>query len=136
MLRRRLRKRMISSPEVSLTPLIDTALVLLVIFMVATPIIHNSIKIDLPQGKVQEVKNKPENVTIFIDKNNKIYLNDREININDIENNLQTKVKDTKNSSVFVNADKNIYYGFLISVVDKIKLVPGVENVILSTQKE
>jgi biopolymer transport protein ExbD len=135
-MKRRTKNRVLTSPEVSLTPLIDTALVLLVIFMVATPMIHNSIKIDLPQGKVQEARDKVDNIVIFIDKNNKIYLDDKEIGLNDIESKLADKVKSQKNNSIFVNGDKNISYGYLISVVDKIKCIAGVENVILSTQKD
>ena len=47
---RRRRLRRVTLPEISLTPLIDTALVLLVIFMVATPMMRNAIHIDLPEG--------------------------------------------------------------------------------------
>ena len=54
--RRKSRRAAKHMPEISLTPLIDTALVLLVIFMVATPIMKNSLTIDLPKGHMKEEK--------------------------------------------------------------------------------
>ena len=54
------RTRRFSTPEISLTPLIDTALTLLVIFMITAPMIHNGIKVDLPQGNSKEVGSQQE----------------------------------------------------------------------------
>ena len=55
------RRRARPSPqEISLTPLIDTALTLLIIFMVTTPMMHNAIKVNLPQGKSNEAGGQQE----------------------------------------------------------------------------
>ena len=62
-LRRSRRSSSMGIPEITLTPLIDTALTLLIIFMVTSPMINNGIKVDLPQGKVQEIQGIQENRT-------------------------------------------------------------------------
>ena len=48
------RRQMVSMKEISLTPLIDTALTLLIIFMITAPMMQNSIKVQLPKGKAKE----------------------------------------------------------------------------------
>jgi hypothetical protein len=57
-----------------LTPLIDTALTLLVIFMVAAPVLQRGIKVDLPKGNSKEVKGKQE-LVVTITKDAKLFFN-------------------------------------------------------------
>ena len=72
----RRKKRHSSVPsEISLTPLIDVALTLLVIFMITAPVVNNSIKIDLPQGNAQEGGKEPQEVIVAIDSKETIYCN-------------------------------------------------------------
>src|SRR5688572_28085736 len=75
--RRRRTSHRLDLPEICLTPLIDTALTLLVIFMVTTPMIQNSIKIDLPEGAINEAgsRTSQEELVVAIDKDAKIYVN-------------------------------------------------------------
>ena len=69
-------RRSVGLPEVTLTPLIDTALTLLVIFMITTPMMNNVIKINLPSSSVNEGDSKDQQETIvYIDKQGKLYLN-------------------------------------------------------------
>lgn len=121
--------------EVSLTPLIDTALTLLVIFMVATPILHNSIKVDLPKSHLQESKNSNQDVVVTIDKSGQIFVNSILSNLTNLADILKKQLSNTKNKVVFVHGDHNINYKAIVDVVDKIKYVAGVEHVVLSTQR-
>ena len=59
-----------------MTPLIDTALTLLIIFMIATPVLQNAIKVTLPRGNAQEeAHNNQHELVVFIDKNGDFYIN-------------------------------------------------------------
>lgn len=122
-------------PEISLTPLIDTALVLLVIFMVTTPIMHHGLNIDLPKSQVNESQNQKQEFVIYIDQKENIFLNEKPLSLSELTEELIKNIGSAKNQVVYINGDKVIQYGVLIDVVDKVKSIPGVENVILSTER-
>lgn len=132
----RRRKRETRLPEVTLTPLIDTALVLLVIFMVATPIMHNSLEIDLPSGNMKEgADTTSTSLMVEISSQEKLLLNGKSYAFDDLLTALAKKVKETKDTRVYVNCDRKVSSGMLVKVIDSIKYVAGVEHVILSTER-
>ncbi|MGZ6250683.1 MAG: ExbD/TolR family protein [Candidatus Chromulinivorax sp.] len=132
----RRQRKQITMPEVTLTPLIDTALTLLVIFMVATPIMNNMIKVELPSSHVDETDSRVQQETIvFIDKDQKLFLNDKEMNLDDIIKTLQNMTEQKKIDIVFVKADQAVEYGKVIDVVDSIKMAGGIKYVALATKR-
>lgn len=122
-------------PEISLTPLIDVALTLLIIFMVTSPMLNNAIKIELPQGKAQEAANTPPELMVFVDKQDHLYFNGAEISLEKLIPQLKKAVGGDKGRTVFVHADEHARYGTVIETVDKIKVIGGVQYVALATKK-
>jgi biopolymer transport protein ExbD len=122
-------------PEITLTPLIDTALTLLVIFMVTSPLLNNAIKIDLPKGKLQEAQGLQEDLVIHIDKNHHYFLNGAQLNHEQVMSQLKKKMVGQKNKTVFVKGDGDVAYKEIIGLVEEIKLVGGVDRVALATAK-
>lgn len=123
-------------PEVSLTPLIDTALTLLVIFMITTPMMNNVIKVNLPSSSVNEGDSKDQQETIiYVDKQSKLYLNGIEMNLKSILQKLQQMKKQQKIEMVFVKADQAVSYGVVIDLVDTVKTVGGIKYVALATER-
>ena len=132
----RMRRKPVQMSDVTLTPLIDTALVLLVIFMVASPMMHRGIKLNLPKGQVEENKNVSKPITVSIDKNEELYLNGEPAgSINQLLENLTVLLNAQKEQPVYIHADTGSSYGTVYQVMDKIKYVAGVEHVILSAEK-
>lgn len=132
--RRRRRERRL--PEISLTPLIDTALVLLVIFMVATPIMHNSLEIDLPSGQMKEGADlAATSLVVQIVPQGQIQLDGVTYTLETLLTQLAKKVARTKETRVYVQCDRKVPSGTLVKVIDSIKYVAGVEHVILSTER-
>jgi biopolymer transport protein ExbD len=90
----------------------------------------------LPKGHAQEGKKvSNEDITIYIDKDEQIFINTVSISQEDFIAALEKKLEERKEQQVFVNADKAISYGTLMQVVDSIKYLAGVEDVILATEK-
>ena len=132
----RRRRKKLHLPEVSLTPLIDTALVLLVIFMIATPIMHNSLNIDLPKGQMKEdAGQQSANLVVAIDSHERITLNEMPYTFDGLLQELASQVKRSKENKVYVNCDQRVSSGALVKIIDSIKYVAGVEHVVLSTER-
>lgn len=122
--------------DISMTPLIDTALTLLVIFMIATPVLQNAIKVTLPRGNNQEDASKQSHeLIVFIDKNSDFYVNDKKIAKEDLIEYIKKTIGDDHEKTVYVKADKVIAYGTVIELVDDIKCIGGIKYVALATQK-
>lgn len=129
-------RKPITMPEVSLTPLIDTALTLLVIFMITTPMMNNVIKVELPSSQVDEMDSRIQQETIvYIDKQQKLYLNGLEMNLSAIVKALQKMTQEKKIEIVFVKADQSVEYGKVIDLVDTIKMAGGIKYVALATKR-
>lgn len=118
-----------------MTPLIDTALTLLVIFMIATPVLHNAIKITLPRGNTQEDKQQTNELIIFIDKNGDFYINDIKFAKIDLIAHIKKIIGNDQEKAVYVHADTAASYGTVIELVDDIKFIGGIHYVALATQK-
>lgn len=137
MLRRRRvkRKERASLSDISMTPLIDTALTLLVIFMMATPVIQNAVRITLPNGESKEDGGVQQELVVFLDKNNQLYLNQEQIKKENLMSAIKKQVGNKTEKTVFVKADRGVNYGTVIELVDEIKIIGGVKYVALATQK-
>ena len=133
---RRTRRQRNMLSDLSLTPLIDTALTLLIIFMVATPVLQNAIKVTLPRGNAQEDTSSANNeLIVFIDKQGDFYINKDKIAKADLIAQIKKIVGDNHEKTVYVKADTAISYGTVIELVDDIKFVGGIKYVALATQK-
>ncbi len=126
------------NPEIVLTPLIDTALTLLIIFMVATPMLkkENALEIELPKGNIKETSDTlEEELVVSIDKTGKISFNDRIIERKQLIQELTKQTTAKNKKTVFVKADTAINYGFVLELVNDIKQVGGIGYVALATQE-
>ena len=124
-------------PEVTLTPLIDTALTLLIIFMVTTPMINNAIKVNLPRGKAQECKNNKRELIVSLTKSGKLSLNNEKeySSTQDLISALRKVVGNNKEKIVYLDADGDVKYELVTDLVGEIKEVGGIAHVALSTRK-
>lgn len=129
------RSRVSVPPEITLTPLIDTALTLLIIFMVTTPMIHNAIKVNLPKGRVKEDMGATQELTVYIDKDEKLYLNGTAVTQQALIAELTKMVGKSRDKMVYINADRVVEVGTVIEIVDQMKCIEGIAHVAFSTQK-
>ena len=114
--------------EINVTPFVDVMLVLLIIFMVATPMMNEGLEVDLPQTKQVEVlPSENDHLVLTIRRDGRIFLDEYAVNsIPELAGYLQNLVKD-KNRSLFLQADKEVPYGLVVEVMGEIKAC-GIEN--------
>ena len=141
--RSRPRRRPLAIPEISLTPLIDTALTLLIIFMITAPMMRTTIKVDLPDAKTAETtKVEDQSLTVEIDANGVAHFGGKSFDLSKnkkqdlqaLKETISQKVTKT-NNTVFLFADKSLRYERIIKLFDIINAIDGVQHVALVTQK-
>lgn len=121
--------------EINVTPFVDVMLVLLIIFMVATPMMTEGLEVDLPQTRQVEVlPSEVDHMILTVKRDGRIYLDEYAIdNMNDLEGYLERLVKE-KNRTLFMQADKEVPYGVVVEVMGQIKAA-GIENLgVIATQ--
>ena len=122
----------LSLSEINVVPLVDVVLVLLIIFMLTAPIIQSGIEINVPKTKtVKELTQ--ERILVSIDREQKLFLNDDPININELESRLKNKIKDPSRAMIYLRADEEVPFGTIAKVMDRAKIA-GVENISVVTQ--
>jgi len=113
--------------EINIVPLVDVTLVLLIIFMVTAPMMKAGINVNLPAAETRS-NPSPEGLVLSVSKERDIYMDDKVINIFLLESRLKNYFYNQKKKVVFLRADKDVPYGYIISVLDIIKKA-GVETV-------
>jgi biopolymer transport protein TolR len=111
--------------EINVTPLVDVMLVLLIIFMITAPMLQQGIDVNLPREVAGNIDPSQERLIITLGKNERIYLNDRRIDVSELEQQLQQAAGLSK--EVFLRADKDIPYGLVVKLMAMAKKA-GVER--------
>jgi len=131
----RRKRSSIRAQEISLTPLIDTALTLLIIFMVTTPMMHNAIKVNLPQGKSNEVGTTQQEFVVYLTSDEQLFFNGVPVTKDNLVSTVQNAVEKQTGRPVFVKADEKVNYGAVMHVVNTLKMVGGIEYVGMATKR-
>ena len=126
------RGRRLVLPEISLTPLIDMALSLLVIFIITTPMMHNGIQVNLPHGKSKEVAAERE-VVVTMSADDTIYVNGKLIERDSLVESVRLNLEKLDKKPVFINADEAISYGKVYELIDELKQA-GVKYIAMSSR--
>jgi biopolymer transport protein TolR len=121
-----------SMSDINVTPLVDVVLVLLIIFMVTAPVLQSGIEVNVPRTRtVKEITE--ERMVISINKQQRVFLGNDPVNINEIKTKLLQKIRDPQHQSVFIRADEDVPFGAFATVMDAVKGA-GITNVSIVTQ--
>jgi len=125
------------SSEINVTPMVDVMLVLLIIFMVITPMLNNKVNVDLPVANaaiVMENANKEDAITVAVTRDGRAYLGGDQVNLDDLGPKIAAKLENKTDKQVFLRADIRANYGKVMDTVDQIRAA-GVSNLGLLTEK-
>lgn len=109
--------------EINVTPFVDVMLVLLVIFMVTSPLIVANINIDLPETNASPVAGQDEPITITINAKGQIYMQDMLVDVMQLEKQLKIITKEKLDKRIMVQGDKRADYGKIMDVIDRINTI-------------
>ena len=119
--------------EINITPLTDIFLVLLIIFMVTTTVIHDESKnIDLPTAT--ESEEIPTGVTVAVDMEGRIQVNDRKVEIDELAGALELALEAAEQKIVILRGDKSVMLGQAVDILDMAQRA-GAKAIALATQQ-
>lgn len=107
--------------EINVTPFVDVMLVLLIIFMVTAPMMIQGVDVALPETSAQPLKAEEEPLTVSINKESEVYLNELKIQPDFLKEKLRKIIQGRKEPEVFFRADRSVSYGFVMQVMSEIK---------------
>jgi biopolymer transport protein TolR len=121
--------------DINVTPLVDVMLVLLIVFMVAAPLMTVGVPIELPQTKAKPLQGDTEPITISVNAEGKVYLQNTEIGLDTLIPKLQAIAQNGYDERIYVRGDTSVDYGTVMKVMGalnqagyrKIGLVTGSE---------
>src|SRR5947207_9475134 len=109
---RRHRRRPVMA-EINVTPMVDVMLVLLIIFMVSAPLLTVGVPLDLPQTQAKTLDQDKEPLTVSVNANGQVYLQNTEIAAEELVPKLKaiTEARRAAEERIFVCGDRQSYYG-------------------------
>jgi biopolymer transport protein TolR len=121
--------------DINVTPLVDVMLVLLIVFMVAAPLMTVGVPIELPQTQAKPLQGDTEPITVSVNAEGKVYLQNTEIDVETLVPKLEAIAQNGYDERIYVRGDTSVNYGTVMKVMGalnqagyhKIGLVTGAE---------
>jgi len=133
---RRRRRHSVMS-EINVTPMVDVMLVLLIIFMVSAPLLTVGVPLDLPQTQAKGLEQDKEPLTVSVDTEGKVFLQNSEISVDELVPKLKavTEARGGLDERIFVRGDRRVDYGTVMRVMGRLSAA-GFRRVALVTEVE
>lgn len=123
--------------DINVTPMVDIMLVLLIIFMVITPMLTKDHPVNMTSAEYPREMadaDKEDAVVIAIDRSGKLFLGSTQINEDEIPTKVKDRIANREPKTVYLRSDAAAKYGVVVKVVDGIRAA-GVEQLGLLTQR-
>jgi len=107
--------------EINVTPFVDVMMVLLIIFIVTTPMMTEGLEVTLPTTSyVENLPTESENMVLTVKEDGSLFLDTYPVKLDDLAEKLQLLVKEA-NKQLFLQADTNVPYGLVVDLMGRIR---------------
>jgi len=114
------RRRYQPMAEINVTPMVDVMLVLLIIFMVTAPLLTSAVNVDLPKTQAAPTPQDDKPLTVSVNSQGQIYLQEEEVQLSDLITKLQAIAQNNADKKIFVRGDRGNSYGRMLEVMGTI----------------
>jgi biopolymer transport protein TolR len=124
--------------EINVTPMVDVMLVLLIIFMVVTPMLQKGVSVDMaPVNNPEQMPDadKEDALLVSITRDGKVYLGSDSIDVDTLTNKVKDRLASKADKRVYVKADMRTHFGNVVKVVDSVRAA-GVDDLGLLTDQK
>jgi biopolymer transport protein TolR len=121
--------------DINVTPLVDVMLVLLIIFMVTAPMLHQGMEVVLPKADAKNLPNRAdEPLVLSINRNGQLYLGSEPVHPSRLIERLRPLLRGRAEQGVLLKGDREAQYGSVIEVLDLLQRA-GIDKVGVITQR-
>ena len=123
--------------DINVTPMVDVMLVLLIIFMVITPMLSKGVSVELAKTRnpiAMQAADKSDAIVVAVTRDGKTYLNTTQLPAEDLPPKVKDLLTNRLDKTVFIKADARSRYEKVVDVVDNLRAA-GVDNVGLLTEQ-
>jgi biopolymer transport protein ExbD/biopolymer transport protein TolR len=123
--------------EINVTPMVDVMLVLLIIFMVVTPMLQKGMNVEMAKTNnpiAMEDADKEDAVLVAVNREGKVFFDTEQITLDALSTRVQDKLSGRADKRIFIKADGRAKYGIVVEVVDTVRTA-GVDQVGLLTEQ-
>ena len=122
--------------EINVTPMVDVMLVLLIIFMVTAPLLTVGVQVDLPQTRAAVIPGKDEPISVSVNREGKIFIQDTEVELSALGARLGAIAGNNPDARIFVRGDKGIAYGRVMETMGAINGAGFAKVALISEQAQ
>jgi len=125
------------SSDINVTPMVDVMLVLLIIFMVVTPMLQKGVSVDMSKVNnptPMEDADKEDALLVSITRNNEVYFGSDHITIDGLTTKVKDRLANKPDKRVYVKSDMRARFGEVVQVVDAVRAA-GVDDLGLLTDQ-
>ena len=123
--------------NINVTPMVDVMLVLLIIFMVITPMLQNKVNVDLAKTDnptAMPDADKEDAVVVAITRDGRVFLGQNQVSLDNLGSKVGDALKDKTSKQIFIRADSRAKYGVVTDAIDVVRTT-GVDEVGLLTEQ-
>jgi len=123
--------------DINVTPLVDVMLVLLIIFMVITPMLQKGFSVDMAKTvnpRQMPDAEKEDATELAVTRDGKVYLGNSQVKLDQITTKVKDRISGKLDKTVYVKSDARAKYGDVLKVVDNVRAA-GVDSLGLLTEK-
>ena len=123
--------------DINVTPMVDVMLVLLIIFMVITPMLQHGTSVNMAKAantRDMQDADKEDAVLLAVTRDGKVFLQTDQIKLDQITTKVKDMIADKLDKTVYVKSDRDAKYGVVVDVVDNVRAA-GVDSLGLLTEK-